>query len=157
MKDEYNKIEAILYDLSSKNKKDDILFYLRYAKAAGGEVLELGCGTGRVSIPLIEQGVKVTAIDSSQNMIRVLREKVRNLENRKYIKIIRGDLTKIKLNKKFNLIIMPFRVFQCLSNVNEQQEALSNIKRHLTPNGLLIFDIYYPNLKILSNIPSQEE
>ena len=157
MKDEYNKIEAILYDLSSKNKKDDILFYLKYAKASGGEVLELGCGTGRVSIPLIEQGFKVTAIDSSQNMIRVLREKVRNLENRKYIKIIRGDLTKIKLNKKFNLIIMPFRVFQCLSNVNEQQEALSNIKRHLTPNGLLIFDIYYPNLKILSNIPSQEE
>lgn len=155
MKDRYNKLATILYDIN--NKKDDILFYLNYAKKLGGEVLELGCGTGRVSIPLVEYGIKVTAIDLSQNMIRVLKEKTKNLENKENLKVVQANLTKIKLNKKFNLVIMPFRVFQCLLGVDEQQKALCNIKRHLTPNGLLIFDIYYPNFKILSDIPSREK
>lgn len=155
MKDRYNKTAAILYDVN--NKKDDILFYLKHAKKLGGEILELGCGTGRASIPLVERGIKVTAVDSSQNMIKILKEKAENLKNKKDIEIIKGNLTEIRLSKKFNLIIMPFRVFQCLLSVDEQQKALFNIKHHLSPNGLLIFDIYYPNFKILSNIPSQEE
>lgn len=155
MKDRYNKTATILYDIN--NKKDDILFYLNYAKKLGSEVLELGCGTGRVSIFLANHGIKVTAVDSSQNMIKALKEKTKNLKNKKDIEIIKGNLTKVRLNKKFNLIIMPFRVFQCLLSVEEQQKALLNIERHLSPNGLLIFDIYYPNFKILSNIPSQEE
>lgn len=155
MKDRYNKTATILYDIN--NKKDDILFYLKHAKKIGGEVLELGCGTGRISIPLVEYGFKVTAVDSSQNMIRALKEKTNNLKIKKNLEIIKGNLTEIRISKKFNLIIMPFRVFQCLLSVDEQQKALLNIKHHLIPNGLLIFDIYYPNFKILSNIPSQEE
>lgn len=155
MPDRYNNLATIFYDLD--NKEDDILFYLDYAKKQKGEVLELGCGTGRISIPLVEQGIKITAVDYSNNMISRIRQKAKNIKNRNNLKIIRADLRSVNLNKKFNLIIMPFRVFQCLLTVDEQKMALKNIKRHLAKNGLLIFDIYYPNFKILSNIPTKEE
>ena len=57
------------------NKYDDVSFYREYAGKQNGEILELGCGTGRITLPLIETGLKVTAIDSSINMINRIKAK----------------------------------------------------------------------------------
>ncbi|MFA5781871.1 MAG: class I SAM-dependent methyltransferase [Bacteroidales bacterium] len=154
MKDRYNKISSVTYDIGEK--QDDLDFYLRYAKKLGGEVLELGCGTGRVCIYLARNGIKVTAVDYSSNMIARLKEKVKRLGAVRNLDILEDDLTTVKLNKKFNLIILPFRVFQCLLTSGEQVKALQNIKKHLTNKGVFIFDIYWPNLKILTDMPSKE-
>lgn len=154
MNDRYTKLAARFYDLGER--KDDIPFILKYAKKVDGEILELGCGTGRVTIPLLRRGYKVTAVDSSRNMIQRINQKTHSLPVRERLQIMHGDITNINLKKRYKLILMPYRVFQCFLTVVEQKKALLNVRRHLSANGLFIFDQYFPNLSILSQIPSAE-
>jgi len=155
MRDRYNENFLSYYDLD--NNKGNISFYLKYAREAHGEILELGCGTGRISIPLLQSGYKVTAVDNSKKMIDLLKQKLINHSYKKNIKLVHEDILEMDLRKKYDLIIMPFRVFQCFLTQSDQERALTNIKRHMQRGATLIFDVYFPNLQLLSDIPSREK
>lgn len=139
---------ADVYDLVYSYVSKDIPFYTNQAVRSGGTVLELGCGTGRVSIPIAEAGVKIIGMDSSPEMLRVADSKAKKMSVQN-ISLIHGDMIDFSLGQQFELIIIPFRGFLSLLSVEEQKSALSNIKSHLAPHGRLIFNVFVPDLDML--------
>ena len=140
---------ADIYDAVFSYVVDDIPFYLEQAADCGaGGVLELGCGTGRVSIPLALSGVSVTALDSSPAMLARARQKAHAAAAHS-LTLIQADMRHFDLQRKFSLIIIPFRGFLSLLSAADQTAALRAIKRHLIPGGRLALDIFVPDLNML--------
>ena len=129
------------------SQRDDINFYVEWANRLDKDVLELGCGTGRVSIPIIYTGVNVIGLDYSMPMLKKFKSKLEQEEwdIAERLSIIRGDMTNFRLNKKFGLIILPFRPFQHLISVEDQLNCLKSVRDHLTTDGYFIFDVFNPN------------
>ena len=94
---------ASFYDYEQESFVKDIPFYVDYAKKCGGEVLELACGTGRILIPIAQEGMKITGLDASDEMLNVARNKINNLDDniKNNIQLVHGDMSKFELNKKF--------------------------------------------------------
>lgn len=116
------RVTASLYDLDQRNiTKDDISFYLEYASKLHGSILELACGTGRVTIPLANEGYNIWGIDLSREMLGQLKIEMENLQEavKKRIHITQADMTNFELGRAFSLIIIPFRSFQSL--ISEEQ------------------------------------
>jgi len=143
----YHNKFAPIYDLFQKGVKNDTKFYLDYFKNFHGSILEIGAGTGRITIPLLEHRLDITALDIAPKMLSLLKEKAKR--KKLAVKTIRGDMKTFKLEKKFGAIIVTFRSFQHLYTVEDQMKALRNFKKHLKPRGILIFDVYAPNMKYM--------
>ena len=137
---------AGIYDQVYFDVNDDIDFYVQECIFSKGSVLELGCGTGRVTIPIAKTGIDILAIDNSIAMMKVALEKI-NRQDAAYpnLQFVGSDMRNFAFDKKFTLIIIPFRGFQSLLNVNDQIQTITNIKNHLTVNGRLIFNTFVPS------------
>ena len=151
---------AELYDhIPGYAGRPDGGFYLDYARAAGGKVLELGCGTGRLLIPIAMAGHEVVGLDLSEHMLAKCREKLQrqpvNVQGR--VRIVQGDMTRFDLGDTFALTTVPFRAFQHLISVDEQVACLQCVHRHLAPGGVLILDLFQVNLRYLVDPISTEE
>jgi len=142
----HNKL-AYLYDYFQRGVKGDVKFYLGHFKNFKGRILEIGAGTGRITIPLLKRGLDVTALDIALNMLKLLKQKAekQNLS----VRTVCADMRKFRLKNKFDAIIVTFRTFQHMYSVNDQLKALKIIKKHLKPHGILIFDVYNPSLKYI--------
>ncbi|NIP42047.1 MAG: class I SAM-dependent methyltransferase [candidate division Zixibacteria bacterium] len=143
---------AEFYDFIPPYKdRDDLKFWIDAAKQTGGPVLELGCGTGRVLIPTAEQGISATGLDLSESMLDICRRKLGDLPDdiRENIELIFGDIRDFNLDRGYNLITLPFRVFQHLISIEDQISCLKRIHEHLNPGGRLILDLFNPSLKRL--------
>ncbi len=139
---------AEIYDSLFSYVVDDISYYVEEATLSGGTVLELGCGTGRVSIPIARAGIDIVGIDASSAMLARAREKSREagIPN---LKLLWADMRDFNLSSEFNLVIIPFRGLLSLLSVDDEIRTLTNIKRHLAPGGKLIFDIFVPDLNMM--------
>ena len=151
----YDRLIAEHYDGTYEAVRDpigDAAFYARLAEKTGGPVLELGCGTGRVLLPIAATGVECVGIDASLAMLEVLRRKdpPRNLECRE------GLLETFSLNARFNLITCPFRAFQHLTSIEQQLACLERVREHLTPSGLFAFDVFDPDLARIAPLTEPE-
>ena len=144
---------AEIYDAVYAYVEEDIPFYVHEAVRAGGRVLELGCGTGRVTIPIAQAGVDVVGVDFSPVMLEVARRKIERAEGiRGSITLVEADMRDFSLAEQgdlFNLAFIPFRSFLSLLSVEDEVRTLLNIKRHLTPGGQLIIDLFVPDLNML--------
>lgn len=132
--------------------RNDERFYVEEAHRAGGPVLELGCGTGRLTIPIAEAGVDITGIDASADKLDAVRHKVRRLDERSgSVNLAQAEMFDFggKVDTKFSLAIIPFSGFLCLLTTDDQVRALHNIFRHLLPGGRLVFDIMFPDSDLL--------
>jgi ubiquinone/menaquinone biosynthesis C-methylase UbiE len=141
------KNTAHLYDLDNRNIiKDDISFYIKQAGNKKGEILEIACGTGRVTIPLAREGFKVDGFDLSLDMINEFKEKLNkeSPEVQKRITLFQADMTEFSINKKYPLIIIPFRAFQLLTLEDQTIKCLASIYKHLTDDGIFIINVYKP-------------
>ena len=142
---------ADIYDRVYADWDHDLGFYLQHAVTSGGPVLELGCGTGRVSLAIAELGIPVTAIDLSPRMLEVARRKAVGRGLEKSCLFYHGDMRSFKLEQQFPLIVIPFRSFQSLLTIEDQRSALMAAKMHLLPSGKLIFDVFAPDIQMLAN------
>ena len=143
---------ADVYDSVYSYVREDIPFYVALARKSGGPVLELGCGTGRVAIPIAEAGVEVVGLDSSEAMLEVARRKAKRLvEGTASLTLLQADMRDFSLgdDKEFSLVVIPFRGFLSLLTVEDQTRTLLNVKRHLAPNARLVFNIFVPDLDML--------
>lgn len=149
---EYDKIDASFYDHYSLGIPGDVDFYVEEARRAAGEVLELGCGTGRILIPIAQAGIPIVGVDRSVDMLGRAKKKVLELppKIRQGIKLIRGDMRDFELGREFNLIIIPFRAFLHLLTSEDQRQALLNIREHLADGGRLIINNFDPRLDIIA-------
>jgi SAM-dependent methyltransferase len=116
-------------------------------------VLEVGCGTGRVLLPIAALGIPCVGVDASPAMLAALRAKnpPSNLE------LVEARMETFDLGgRRFRLVTCPFRAFQHLLDVESQLAALANIRRHLAPGGAFAFDIFDPKLAWLA-APAEAE
>jgi SAM-dependent methyltransferase len=124
--------------------RGDVEFYRRLARRTGGPILELGCGTGRVALPLARDGHEVVGLDLSMPMLRIARSKI---EPGLRIRFVRGDMARFRLRRKFRLILIPFRAFQHLLTEREQRSCLRRVRSHLAPGGRFILHLFDPLLE----------
>ena len=143
---------ADVYDLVYSYVKDDIKFFVEESKACSGEILELGSGTGRVTIPVANAGCKITGIDFSPKMISLAREKASDrFPDSDNLNFIQQDMRDFDLHKKFSKILIPFRGFQSLLSVQDQELTLRSVKNILDSNGKLIFSVFVPDPLMLAD------
>lgn len=120
----------------------DIPFWLSQATSIPGKVLELACGTGRVSIPLLEAGVSLSCVDYAPEMLVQLQKKLREkgLSCPTYCQ----DMVELNLPDRFDLIFIPFHSFSEITDNQRHRLALKQIHSHLTGNGTFICTIQNP-------------
>jgi len=143
----YERI-AHLYD-TYVNAEFDIQFFIEETKFIPGEVLELMSGTGRVSIPLLKEKVKLTCLDSSAAMLGVLQDKLK--EQNLFAQTVQMNICELSLDKKFDMIIIPFHSFSEIVNPADQLSALEKIHDHLSNSGRFICTLHNPctRLKVI--------
>jgi precorrin-6B methylase 2 len=125
------------FEFICKEQSKDIYFWLKMANLYKDEILEFGCGTGRISLILAKHNFKITAVDSAEKFIHKLIQK----NNHKNLTPLVGDMTTFQSEKRFNLIMFPYSTFQYLLTKDQQIKCLLNAKSLLTENGRIILDI----------------
>ncbi len=158
---------ALLYDYEYRRRRADVVFYRELARkrlGEGGRILELGAGSGRVTIPLARAGHEVVAVDSSKPMLEKLRARVAALPRSvaKRISVVEGDLRAFTAGGatkatpgKFPLVIAVFNVLEHLYTRVELDACLRRVVEHLAPGGAFAFDVQMPDLGWLLRDPSK--
>ncbi|MCP4130245.1 MAG: class I SAM-dependent methyltransferase [bacterium] len=159
---QFDKV-ADIYDLYVK-EYFDIAFFKKETENFYGEILELMCGTGRVSIPLLKSNRKMTCVDYSKGMLAAFDKKIRGQGYA--VELIEMDVVNLELHKKYDLIILPFHSLSEITSYENQQKALERIGVHLTGGGTFICTLQNPNVrlqtadgttKILGKFPIDDE
>jgi len=141
------------YDALYSYYDEDISFYVQEAKKAGSPVLELACGTGRVTIPVAQAGLDVVGIDNSPAMLEQFRQRLPTLDAsvRDKITLHQADMRNFDLGETaFHLVYCPFRAFLHLMTVEDQMAALHTVGRHLVPGGRFALNFFNPSVSVIS-------
>jgi len=149
---EYDQAGALFYDYYSTGLEGDVEFYVEEARKAGSPALELGCGTGRMLIPVAQSGVTIVGIDRAPAMLAIAKDKLKRLspQTKRRIKLVEGDMSDFSLGRRFRLAMIPYRAFLHLLTPEDQRQALSCIREHLTKNGRLVLNIFNPRIDIIA-------
>jgi len=143
----YTGLEAELYDLfRGGDDFDEIGYYVDLALNRGGNCLDVGCGTGRVLIPIAQQGIKITGLDNSSDMIEECRKRLSS--EGIAVDLIEEDMTNFNYENNFDLIIIPGGSFQLLDERDDALEALKNFRKHLQSEGLFVMSLFTPFYEI---------
>lgn len=154
MGDVYEDFSAF-YDLYVGDKLDDLPLYLDYATKTEGPFLEVGAGSGRLTIPLARAGYELVAVDVSPSMLALLRAKLAREpeEVQKRVSILEADVCRLALGRSFGLVFLPFYTFNYLLTPAAQEAALRNLRGHLSAAGRLLIDVFVPR-RLLAECPS---
>ena len=143
-----------LYDIvTPASFRGDAEWYRAKARESGGPVLELGAGTGRITLGIARDGVLVHALDADPAMLDRLRRKLANepREVQERVQVTVGDMRAFTLGQRFALVIAPFRAF--LHNLTEDDHlaCLRCVRDHLRPNGRFAFNVFHPSLEYMAH------
>ena len=149
--------DPAFYDRLYGRRRRDVEFYVELARQRGGPVLELGVGTGRVASALAAAGIDVVGIDRMSEMLRGARQRLARLPpgQRQHIVLRRGDMRRLRLNRRFALVFAPFNAFMHLYTRSDLEQTLEVCRRHLKPDGRLAFDVLMPDLPALLQDPER--
>ena len=140
---------ARLYDLEQPAcRGPELAFWCEEAAAAGGDVLELAAGSGRVAIALARKGFHVTGLELSEGMLARARRRTAHLppEVRARLTWTQGDMARFDLpGRRFGLVFVAFNSFWLLTDPAAQRACLACVARHLAPGGRLALDLFPPN------------
>ena len=141
---DYRTDAAYYYDLSPSHP-DDVPFYLELVDE-NTEVLELGCGTGRVLVPLAQRVALIHGVDHSEGMMGRCRRRLADsglpADN---VRVVQGDITQIDMGRRYDLVTAPFRVMQNLETDQQLDGLFDTIRRHLRPEGSAVLCVFHPN------------
>jgi SAM-dependent methyltransferase len=136
---------AELYDPWSRSVTEDVDFYVAEARKAGGPVVELGVGTGRIAVPTAERGVRVIGVDSSAGMLEVCRRRAEEAGVAELLELRLGDLRRPPVQERVRLVTAPFRSLLHLRTDEERLVALRAAFELLEPGGRFVFDVFAPS------------
>jgi SAM-dependent methyltransferase len=150
---EYGRTGASFYDFHSLGVEGDVQFYIEEARKAQAPILELGCGTGRILLPIAQAGTAVVGLDRSLDMLAVLRRKLAKFspEVQARVELVEGDMRDFSFDRQFSLITIPYRAFLHLLTPKAQRQALECVREHLADDGRLIFNIFDPSLEMIAS------
>lgn len=145
--------DAVVYDFIHSRRTGDIAFYISQMTGNGKRVLELGCGTGRLTIPLALAEFDVTGIDISENMLAHAREMA--AQKGANIDWVHGDVRDFDLGKRFDAVLFPANSISHLLDNESVESCLACVKKHLTEEGIFIFQAFTPGLHLLIRDPNK--
>ncbi|MCB9637529.1 MAG: class I SAM-dependent methyltransferase [Myxococcales bacterium] len=132
-----------LYRLTHRGHAGDVGFYRRMSEGAD-PILEMGCGWGRVMLPLLKAGHHVTGLDLHSGMLEALRAdlEVVSAEVRERAVVLEADMTDFSLEQRFARVLIPYNSLYALLTEEDQMRCLSRAFEHLLPEGELLLDVY---------------
>jgi len=149
---------ARFYDEDYRAYTDDVEAIVALAAEADGPVLELGCGTGRLLLPLAAAGCTVTGVDLSPALLDVARAKLAQSRHGRRVTLAEGDLTDFTLERRdFAFAFCTSNTLMHLADPDAQQAGLVNAQRHLRPGGLLLVDVFHPDIARLMEVDGVTE
>lgn len=146
------------YDQAYRRRRHDIGFYTDLAIESGGPVLELGVGTGRVALSIAKEGIEVVGVEPMASMLERAEERLERLPRpaRDRIELRQGDLRKLRLRRRFPLVIAPFNVWNHLYTRNDIERGFRTVRHHLQRGGRFAFDVLLPDLEGLARNPAKQ-
>ena len=156
---QYEGFFAEFYDILHSSYDADLKMYLDLAREHGDPVLELGCGTGRLLIPLAAAGYMVTGIDLSRDMLTRCQGKL-EIEGRSVAgraSLIQGDIRRFELGRKFNLIMAACNTILHCTASQDLLAVFARVREHLAPGGVFAVDFSIPNVKDMIESSGEEE
>jgi SAM-dependent methyltransferase len=135
---------ARLYDPWSLSVTEDVDFYVEEAVRAGGPVVELACGTGRITVPVARAGIPVIGVDGSAGMLEVARERAVAARVERLVDLRLGDLREPPVPERVPLVLVPFRSLLHMTTEADRERALAAARELLLPGGRLVFDVFAP-------------
>jgi len=133
---------ARLYDPWSLSVVEDVEFYVEQARRAGGRVLELGVGTGRIAVPTAAAGIEIVGVDSSPGMLEVARERARSAGVQLDLRL--GDFRDPPVEGPFSLVTIPFRSVLHMQTDADRRAVIAAVHELLEPEGRFVFDVFCP-------------
>lgn len=148
MKMDDNAQAALVDAVYRQADRDDVDFYVDRATAIDGPVLELGCGTGRIYLELLEAGIDADGIDLSERSLALLRERAeqRGLDANVWM----ADMTEFSADRAYTLVTCPFNTIQQLTTLEHQHALLEAVYDALEPGGTFIFDTFVPSFEYIT-------
>jgi SAM-dependent methyltransferase len=147
--DDQEEIQALLYQAHHLSYLEDIPFWTEIAASYGSPLLELGCGTGRVLVPLAEIGFQIFGLDINYQMLSVLKNQPTTHEGVGF-HVFQADTAAFNLATEFSMVFMPCNTFSTFTEM-KRHEILRVAGRHLRSGG--IFVISLPNPALLKRLP----
>ena len=155
MKDKINanyKVGDLIYDAhiydGMNTNLADLQFYKSWLpKNKNARILELCCGTGRLTLPIAKDGYDISGVDYTSTMLDQARAKAS--EEGLEVEFIEADIRNLELNKKYDLIFIPFNSIHHLYTNEDLFKAFKVVKNHLKEDGLFLLDCYNPNIQFI--------
>ena len=139
--------DADIYDGLNKSLSD-LEFYKKWLpKNKDAKILELCCGTGRLTIPIAKDGYDITGVDYTLSMLERAKEKA--FQTGLKIDFIKADIRELNLEEKFDLIFIPFNSIHHLYKNEDLFDALKVVRNHLKEKGLFLLDCFNPNIQYI--------
>jgi len=148
MGEEYTDEHARVYhERFSASGRGDVPYYCDRARAVDGPVLEAGCGTGRVYLELLAEGVDADGFDRSSGALAVLRE----YASRRGVEpsVWQASMSDVAAEREYGLVCCPFNTFQHLHSIEQQLATLEAVYGTLAPGGTFAFDVFVPNFDLI--------
>jgi SAM-dependent methyltransferase len=136
---------AELYDPWNRGVTEDVDFYVAEARKAGGSVVELGVGTGRIAVPIAQAGVRVIGVDSSARMLELCRRRAEEAGVAELLDLRKGDLRRPPVRERVALVTSPFRSLLHLRSDAARLQAFRAVHKLLEPGGRFVFDVFTPS------------
>jgi len=145
------------YDQAYRRRRHDVRFYVDLARQSGGPVLELGVGTGRVALAIAKAGVDVVGIDPMQPMLERAEQRRERLPRaaRQRVELREGSLERLRLRRRFPLVIAPFNVWMHLYTREQIERGFATVRHHLEPKGRFVFDGLLPDPASMARNPAK--
>ena len=149
-----NTYDAIapFYDIEHAHFSEDLDMYQNFTESSGGTILELACGSGRVLLPLAEAGYDVVGIDTSAQMLAIAQQRVQELGRSVRCELIQQDMGTMHLGRKFRMAFIALGSFAHIVTRKAQQQALANIRAHLSTGGLFLLDISNADARYMEDL-----
>ncbi len=151
--------DALLYDLEFQDFDEDVAYYVALARAlaAGGAVVELGCGTGRLTLPLAHAGLQTIGVDRAPAMVERLLAKLdgANPEVKARLAVEQADYRQWAPDAPVALVLWPFNALHHLDSPATLTEVLARVRTWTHPRGVLALDAYLPDPELYGSDPDQ--
>ena len=148
---------ARFFDAEYRSYADDLPVLEAYADRTGGPLLELGCGTGRALVPLAVAGHQVTGVDSSHAMLELARARGEAAGVSQQVRLIEGDFAACDLGGPYRFAFTLMNTFLHLPDLPAQIAALKHWREALAPKGLLLIDVFNPDMGQLATMDGRLE
>lgn len=147
--------DGVWYDAEYVHIRADIPYYERVARETDGSILELACGTGRLSIPMAEAGAEVLGVDIAESMIARAQDKRAALPEgvRRRVAFRVGDMRTIRVGRKFDAVVLAFNTLMHMVEDDDLLATLATAREHLVDGGLFHFDLHTPYPKLPEREP----